>query len=394
MTEFVRYSPGIEAPDPNFDTALQTVLEDLRKQVTASPKLDGAGVALRNAHAKGYGLARGEVEILGGLPPEYAQGIYAKPGRHEAMVRFSNGQPHFSIDRVLGAVCGIGLKIFGIEGKKLLEDEADSTTFDYAMINYPIFFANTVEHYIFVLRVGAAATAPPPVTELPQERRARIARFLHDFVTGQGTLDPENWAWEELAAIAQFAQIPFVNLLLSTYWTMGAVRHGDYVAKLRVAPVKEFADKVQRRALDPNSATQVFRPALVAELKERPYEFDIQVQLCTSLYQMPVEDVTVRWPEALSPFVTVAKLRLPQQDISGEDNLERTDKTSMSPWRVTEEHRPLGNIMRSRKEVYRLSSILRHQINRQARKEPESLAEVFGEGAAVQEVRVGVPTPA
>jgi hypothetical protein len=109
---------------------------------------------------------------------------------------------------------------------------------------------------------------------------------------------------------------------------------------------------------------------------------------------MPVEDVTVRWPEALSPFVTVAKLRLPQQDISGEDNLERTDKTSMSPWRVTEEHRPLGNIMRSRKEVYRLSSILRHQINRQARKEPESLAEVFGEGAAVQEVRVGVPTPA
>ncbi|HEV2976534.1 MAG TPA: catalase, partial [Casimicrobiaceae bacterium] len=73
-----------------------------------------------------------------------------------------------------------------------------------------------------------------------------------------------------------FAQIPFVNLLLSTYYTMGAVRHGDYVAKLRVAPVKEFADGVVRRALDVNSAQQVFRPALVAELKERPYEFDIR----------------------------------------------------------------------------------------------------------------------
>ena len=115
MTEFVRYSPGIEAPDPNFDSALQVVLDDLKKQVTASPMFDG-GVAVRNAHAKGYGLAQGEVEILADIPPEYAQGIYSKPGRHEAMVRFSNGQPHVNVDRILGAVCGIGLKIFGIEG--------------------------------------------------------------------------------------------------------------------------------------------------------------------------------------------------------------------------------------------------------------------------------------
>jgi hypothetical protein len=45
MREFVRYSPGIEAPDPNFDSARHTVLEDLRQQVTASPKFDG-GVAI------------------------------------------------------------------------------------------------------------------------------------------------------------------------------------------------------------------------------------------------------------------------------------------------------------------------------------------------------------
>jgi hypothetical protein len=148
------------------------------------------------------------------------------------------------------------------------------------------------------------------------------------------------------------------------------------------APIPGNSDslRVDVVALDPNSAQQVFRPALVAELKERPYEFDIQVQLCTSIYQMPIENVTVRWAESLSPFVTVAKLRLPQQDIGGDDNLERMDATSMSPWRVTEEHRSLGNIMRSRKEVYRLSSTLRHELNHQKRKEPENLAEVFGQG--------------
>ncbi len=378
--DFVRYSSGIETPDPNFDFALEDVLEDLRKQVHESPKTEG-GRAVRNAHAKGYGLAQGELEILGGVPREYAQGIYARPGRHEAMVRFSNGTAHLNADRVLGSVCGIGLKIFGMEGRKLLEDEADSTTFDYAMINYPIFFANSIEHYIFIQRLGANAGAIPPTNQTPAERQARIAKFLHAFITGLGTLEPENWAWEELAAIAQFAQIPFVNLLLSTYWTMGAVRHGDYIAKLRVAPVKEFADRVIKRTLDPNAAQQVFRPSLVSELRERPYEFDVQVQLCTDLTQMPIEKTTVRWPESLSPFVTVAKLRLPQQDIGGEDNVERMDATSMAAWRVTEEHRPLGSVMRSRKEVYRQSSILRHQLNHQPRKEPSSLADVFGADA-------------
>src|SRR4029079_16034851 len=100
------------------------------------------------------------------------------------------------------------------------------------------------------------------------------------------------------------------------------------------------------------------------------------------LAHMPVDKTTVLWPESLSPFVTVAKLRLPQQDIGGEDNFERMDKTSIAPWRVTEQHRPLGSIMRSRKEVYRQSSIVRHQENNQERKQPRNLAEVFGEQMA------------
>jgi hypothetical protein len=222
----------------------------------------------------------------------------------------------------------------------------------------------------------------PPTNLSPEQKQAAIHSFLYNWVTGKGTLPPDEWAWEELGAFLRLAQTKPINLLLSTYWTMGAVRHGDYVAKVRVAPVQSFADRVEQREIDLNSAQQVFRPALVAELRERPYEFDIQVQLSTSLDRMPVEKTTVVWPESLSPFVTVAKLRLPQQDIGGEDYFERMDKTSMSPWRVTEEHRPLGSIMRARKEVYRQSSILRHEANQQERKEPKNLAEVFGEQKA------------
>jgi hypothetical protein len=369
---FVKYTPDVEQADPDFDKNLQTVVEASKKYIEDSVKGEGLNTAVRDAHAKGYGLARAEVEILSGLAPEYAQGIYAHPGRHEAMVRFSNGSPHTGADARLGSAMGIGLKLFGIEGQTLLEDEPDSHTFDYALINAPIFFCNTVEHYVFIQQLFLHAG------EYFSRGKQGMHQFLHDFVTGMGTLEPEDWAWDELGAILSLGRIQPVNLLLSTYWTMAAVRHGEYVAKVRVAPAKEAAEKVTRRLLDPTSATDVFRPALVAELKERPYEFDIQVQLCADLEKMPIEDVTVEWPEALSPFVTVAKVRLPQQDISGDDNQEQMDATSITPWRVTEEHRPLGNIMRARKEVYRQSSLLRHELNNQIRREPKNLAEVFG----------------
>ncbi|HYV19825.1 MAG TPA: catalase family protein [Verrucomicrobiae bacterium] len=379
MTQtFVRYSPDVEQIEPDFEKSLEMTLDAMKKHMRGSLQTEGIGRVVRDAHAKGYGLARAEVEILPGLPEAYAQGIYARPGRHEAMVRFSNGTNHVGDDRFLGPIVGIGLKMFGVEGKMLLDDEPDSRTFDYALINHPVFFANTLKHYIFIQSLFANIGTAPPADLTPQAKQAAIHRFLYNWVTGKGTLPPEEWAWEELGAFLQLAQHKPVNLLLSTYWTMGAVRHGAYVAKVRVAPVQSFADRVAQRAIDLNSAGQVFRPALVAELRERPYEFDIQVQLSTDLARMPVEKTTVLWPESLSPYVTVAKLRLPQQDIGGEDNFERMDKTSMSPWRVTEQHRPLGSIMRSRLEVYRQSSLLRHRTNNQERREPRNLAEVFG----------------
>ena len=140
--DFVKYSPDVERADPDFDENLQTVIEATKKYIEGSVKSEGLNTAVRDAHAKGYGLVRAEVEILGGLAPEYAQGIYAHPGRHEALIRFSNGSPHAGADAALGSVVmGMGLKLFGIEGQTLLEDEPDSHTFDYALINAPIFFA-------------------------------------------------------------------------------------------------------------------------------------------------------------------------------------------------------------------------------------------------------------
>ncbi|MFE7539244.1 catalase family protein [Streptomyces platensis] len=371
-SQFVRYTPDVEDDDPHFEKNLQSVIEKTESYVTESVKAGGTGQALRDAHAKGYGLVRGQVEVLDGLPEEYAQGIYATPGTHDALVRFSNGSPHAGADARLGSATGLALKMFDVQGPTLLEDEPDSGTFDYALINAPVFFCNTVEHYLFIQELFLNTSA------YFSQGRAGVHRFYADFVTGKGTLTQDDWAWDEFLAYLSLSRIPPVNVLLCTFWTMGAVRHGDYIAKVRVAPDPHSAAAVVRRSLDTASAPEVYRPALEAELLERPYTFHIQVQLCTDLELMPVEDTTVEWPEKLSPFVTVATLRLPQQDISGPEHLAKMDALSFTPWRATAEHAPLGNIMRARKEVYRRSSIERHKLNEQPRTEPRSVDEALG----------------
>src|SRR6516165_9506365 len=115
-TSFVKYTPDIETTDPGFDQNLQTVIAKTECYIAQSVTTEGTGRAVRDAHAKGYGLVSGEVEILDQLPAEYAQGIYATPGRHDALIRFSNGSPHAGADARLGGATGLALKIFGING--------------------------------------------------------------------------------------------------------------------------------------------------------------------------------------------------------------------------------------------------------------------------------------
>lgn len=361
---FKDYTPVVR---PGYQAELDQVIANVIDHTEKSPDREPTKRAVRSAHAKAYGLVRASVTVLSDVPAEYAQGIYATPGTYEAAIRYSNGLAHVLPDAYLGAACGMAFKIFGVPGTSLLDDEADAGTFDYNLINNPTFFCNTVRDYVAIEPLFAALPAA-----MAQE--AGRKQWLHDFLTCGGTLPPEEWLWDELSAMLSFNSIGRQNLLSSSYWSMGALRHGDYIAKVRTTPTMP----VSHQAIDVTSDPNAYRTALVAELGERDHSFDLQVQLCTDLELMPVENTSRDWPEALSPFVTVARIDIPRQDISSDANLEAADVISITPWRVREEHRPLGEIMEVRREVYRQSSIARHRVNGQERREPANLAELFG----------------
>jgi hypothetical protein len=368
--DFVRYSPEIETIDPNIEELTAQIIEFWEKKVRESPKTEGTGRAVRGAHAKTIGVVKAEVEILDDAPAAYAQGIYAKPGRHGALIRFSSASNHLGPDALLGPVLGFAIKIFGVDGPKLVEDEPNSTTFDLVLKNSPTFIANTAKHYMFIEEIGNNSA------KYLARGKAGFHELLTDFLTGKGTLDKADWAWDELFAFVKAAQTPVRNPLLTPYWSMGAARHGDYVAKIRVAPTAESAAQVIHRELDLNTGPDVFGPTLADELQARGFDFDLQVQLCTDLNTMPVNDVTVEWPEKLSPFVTVGRVHIPRQDISGSENFEKSDVLAFNQWRATAEHRPLGEIMQVRR-IYSASAKVRRTLNNQPQTEPTSADEVL-----------------
>ena len=148
--EFVRYTPEIETIDPHIDELLAQIIDFWEKKGRESPRTEGTGRAVRGAHAKSFGVVKAEVEILADVPAAYAQGIYGVPGRHGALIRFSSTSGHLGTDAQLGPGLGFAIKIFDVDGQKLVEDEPDSSTFDLVLKNNPIFISNTARHYLFI----------------------------------------------------------------------------------------------------------------------------------------------------------------------------------------------------------------------------------------------------
>ena len=215
-SDFVRYSPEIETFDPKLSELMPRIIDFWETKVRESPKTEGTGRAVRGAHAKTFGVARAEVEILNDVPAPYAQGIYARPGCHDAVVRFSSASNHLGPDALLGPVLGFAMKIFDVGGTKLVEDEPDATTFDYVLKNNSTFIANTAKHYLFIQEIGDQVGA------YLERGKTGFHDLLNDFLTGKGTLEQQDWAWEELFAFVKAAtQTPVRNQVLSTYWKIG-----------------------------------------------------------------------------------------------------------------------------------------------------------------------------
>ena len=91
--------------------------------------------------------------------------------------------------------------------------------------------------------------------------------------------------------------------------------------------------------------------ALRRHLDTAEARFDFLLQFQTDAHRMPIEDATVEWREEDSPYVAVASIRIPRQQIAAPDTGSCED-VPFNPWHSLVAHRPLGSLNRARRAIY------------------------------------------
>lgn len=369
--KYVKFDEKYTRLSAEEESIVDMITDDIRQFVKQNNKGKGYDHHTRAVHAKGYCALKAKFEVLDNLPAEYAQGVYATPGIHDAVIRFSNAASAIAPDRRLGMGIGLSFKVFDVPGPKLTPDEPDAPTMDFALVNAPVFFTNKLEDYAYLSKLNFGLNSYLDGSKLNK------AKFVFSWLTKYGKELPDFEGLKTLNAFRKLATIKPKNPWLYDYFSQGAVRHGDYMGKIRITPTKESVKKINDPDLHLFSEDEAVRKALLKEISEHDYQFEVQVQLCRNLKKQPIEELTTEWKESEAPFVTVAKLTIPCQDVPEDGNFEAMEHLSFSTFRALEENRPIGRIQQSRLRAYRASSEVRHEQNQVKRKEPTSLRQVF-----------------
>jgi Catalase len=301
-------------------------LEELAQVVHQMQRANAREKPLRALHAKGNAGAEGDFTVGDNLPEEARVGIFAQPGQYRAYVRFSNGSGKVQRDQV-GDVRGMAVKLLGVPGRKLIPGLEGAPTQDFLLIKSSTQpFANADE---FVWLLGAAKS--PALLPF---------KLIGHFGLGRGL--------GILKRLAGSLGLPS-SVATTPYFSALPIRFGACAVRYSLQPLEPASGK-------PGASPDHLRDELAARLQRGPVAWDFRVQLFVDEKSTPVEDASVEWD---SPWVTLARLTLPQQDLAsprGQKLSAFIEQLSFDPWHAPEEFRPLGNMMRARNHAYRLST--------------------------------------
>lgn len=293
-----------------------TLIAEMQKERSAKY---GPGRAL---HRKQVLALHAKLEVLRDLPDYAKHGLFARPGEYDARVRLSNGSMEMMSDKKPD-IRGLAIKVLGVAGDGALGFPTDSQ--DFLLINRSAFGFEGPDFFIGLLRAvkkGPAAVLGYHIREL-------------GFFAGLSAM--QKLIKGQLAKFTGFATEKFHSA--------APIACGPYAARVRLLPAN-------RTALSP---PEHWRDDLKAHLAQGPLVHELQLQFFVSEAITPIENGAIDWPEDQAPYVTVARLTIPQQSLDDEDAKQRTEqweKGKFDPWNALVEHRPLGAIMRARKGTY------------------------------------------
>jgi len=302
---------------------------------------NGTGAVERALHVKQHLGAVGELLVK--APGTARCGVFNMSGKSwPVYVRFSNGSIQHQSDKEPD-VRGFALKLVGVPGQKLIAGLESEVTQDFLFIDTQALPFRTPDEFMLFLR--AAKDGP--------------SKMLPRLISSFGLRRALSIVW---GAITKAKMKSYAT---HTFHTAAPIAFGKSAAKLALVPVPNDAPAPAASGAD------YLRQDLTARLKNGAVSWTLRAQLFVDEKTTPIEDASVPWSGA---WVDLATLTLPRQDpesARGREISELVSQLSFDPWHATEEHRPLGAIMRARGATYGKSVVAR-----KAAPEPKSVLTV------------------
>jgi hypothetical protein len=287
----------------------------------ASRRRHPAGPIRRFNQGRASGCVDAEFSVPADLPADLRVGLFAAPGTYRAFIRFANATS--ATDREQD-VRGMSISVADVPGENLT---AGVTWQDFVLNSHPVMVAPDTKAFMEFLEANEAGGL------------RRVFYFAtHPAVARIG-----------LAARGQpscHLDIPYWS---TTPYLFGQGRAVKYIVRPtsgRTSPMPE------------TPGDTYLADALRTRLESADASFEFLVQFQADAASMPIEDASLEWKEADSPYVPVARIRVPRQAVKP-PGTGACEEVSFNPWHCLVEHRPLGGMNRARRLIYPALSALR-----------------------------------
>ncbi len=277
------------------------------------------GSRQRAFHSKVHGCMSGEFTLLPDRNKETKEGLFKKDGRFSVVMRFTNGSGIPKADQKTD-VRGLGIKVFGVDGEKLLATDPEASTQDFVLNN----------------RVSN-------LTDDPREFAQFIQASLNGGLAASWFLATH---WSLAGKVIALSRHKVESLSKEQYWSGTAFKLGEKAMKYNVKACDPIASAPVSD--DPDYLGHELARSVASE--GMCWILGVQIQVDPIL--TPIEESTKEWTEELSPTLPVARITIPRQDIQDPQVVQACRNLNFTPWHSIEEHRPLGRFNRVRRPAY------------------------------------------
>jgi catalase len=285
-------------------------------------------VVPRFNQAKTIACVNAEFRVHDNIPEAYKQGVFSRPGSYPAKLRFANATSRDDSEK---DIRGLSIRVSNVKGPTLWGEERFQ---DFLLNSYPALFVATPEDFLAFIKARQA--------------HKELWFFLNPF-------DPHlKSLW-----IAFKSRKKHLSPVDVRYWSTVPFRlgeSGDQAVKYSVIPCSDYTTS---EAVEPGE--NQLRAALKSHLQRGPARFEFAVQKQIGPDAMPIEDASVIWDEAVSPFHTLATITIAQQDFDTPEALADCESSSFNPWQSLAAHQPLGRMNQVRRLVYAKAAAVRNK---------------------------------